>query len=115
VALQTVAEIIGTARVLLQDTIEPYRYDDDSLLVGLNAALLEARRLRPDMFINTANAVPSYSAVNSTDVAIDQQYRMSLIYYIVGHAQLRDEENTQDARSSAFLNKFVTQMLEVRS
>jgi hypothetical protein len=42
-------------------------------------------------------------------------YRVSLLYYICGQAQLRDDENTQDARASVFLNKFVAQMLTIQS
>lgn len=114
-ALDTVAKLIETARVLLQDTIEPYRYDDASLLVGLNAGLLEARRLRPDIFLNNSSSVPEYNVVDTTTVAIDQQFRTALLYYIIGHAQLRDEEDTQDARSSAYLNKFAAQLLVIPS
>lgn len=110
-ALNTVAELVGTARVLLQDKIEPYRYEDDELLVGLNAALLEARRLRPDLFINRASAIPSYSIVDSTEIAFPEMYWSALLYYIVGHAQLRDEESGDDPRSMAFLNKFTAQLM----
>ena len=46
--LDTVQDYITDARVLLQDLISPYRYDDPSLLTALNVALLEARRLRAD-------------------------------------------------------------------
>jgi hypothetical protein len=46
---------------------------------------------------------------------MDPMYRVSLLYYICGQAQLRDDENTQDARASVFLNKFVAQMLTIQS
>lgn len=111
-ALETVQEMVTTARVLLQD-VDGDRVSDAELLVGLNAALLEMRRLRPDMFISTANSVPDYAAVDSTDVDVDQQYRMAVVYYMVGHAQLRDEEDTSDARASALLQKFTAQLTGV--
>jgi len=46
-------------------------------------------------------------------VPIDPQVRVAFVYYICGMAQLRDEENTQDARSAMFLNKFVSQLLTI--
>lgn len=110
-ALATVANFVTTARVLLQDTAVPYRYSDAELVIALSLSMLEARKLRPDLFIGRSAAIPSYTANDTTAVVIDDQYRIPLLYYIVGHAQLRDEEDTQDARAAAFLGKFTAQML----
>jgi hypothetical protein len=49
--LETVADYVDDARVLLLDQVQPYRYDDTSLLTALNVALLEGRRLRADLFV----------------------------------------------------------------
>lgn len=108
-ALTTVGEMIDYSRVLLQDTIEPYRYPTDQLIGILNMGLLDARRLRPDMFLTTPTEVPFYST-DVDVVAIDQQYRLALVYFVVGQANLRDEEDTQDARAAAMMLKF-SQML----
>jgi hypothetical protein len=114
-ALDTVANYITDARVLLQDTVSPYRYSSAEIVENLNLGLLEMRRLRPDLLMSTfRSSIPSYSASStSTSVAVDVQYRMALLYYICGQAQLRDDEATQDSRASVFLNKFVSQMLTV--
>ena len=112
-ALDTVASYITSARTFLQDTVEEYRYPDADLIEGLNFAMLEARRLRPDLFIG--RSVPSFSTNDTTAVVMDEQYRVPFVYYMVGHVQLRDEEDTQDARASALLNKFVSQMLNLAS
>lgn len=112
--LDTVSDYVAQARVLLQDTVPEYRYPDDDLVQGLNLAMLEASRLRPDLFLD--RDVPSYSSDNmDAQVVMDNQYRVPLLYYICGNAQLRDEENTQDARATVFLNKFVAQMLSIVS
>lgn len=108
-ALNTVGDIIDYSRILLQDTIEPYRYATPQLINILNFSLLEVRRVRPDLFLATPTEVPFYST-DVDVVAIDQQYRLALVYYTVGQANLRDEEDTQDARAAAMLLKF-TQML----
>ncbi len=112
-ALDTVADYIADARVLLQDTVEPYRYSSVELVENLNLGLLEMRRLRPDLMAATFRAsIPKYSiATPNTAVVCDVQYRMALLYYVCGQAQLRDAEDVQDARSLAFLNRFTAQML----
>lgn len=114
-ALDTVANYITDARVLLQDTVSPYRYGDAELVENLNLGLLEMRRLRPDLLMSSFRSTfPSYSASStSTAVAVDVQYRVALLYYICGQAQLRDDEAVQDSRASVFLNKFVSQMLTI--
>jgi hypothetical protein len=112
VALDTVADYIARSRTLLTDVIPPYRYTDDVLVDALNDGIMESRRLRPDMWLSVFRAsLPSFtSATPSAAVAIDPMYRMSFIYYMCGLAQLADEEDVQDQRAMAFLNKFVTQL-----
>lgn len=113
-ALDTVADYIADARVLLQDTVEPYRYPSAELVGNINLGLLEIRRMRPDLMAGTfRSSIPRYTTTNAstTNVALDVQYRVALLYYVCGHAQLRDDESTQDARSLAFINKFTAQML----
>lgn len=109
-ALDTVGKITDYARVLLQDTLEPFRYPTADLINNLNAGLLDARRLRPDLFLYTPTDVPSYSATSEI-VDIDQQYRMALVYYVAGQAQLRDEEDVTDARAAAFIDRFTTTLI----
>lgn len=114
-ALDTVGKIIDYARILLQDTIEPFRYPTDQLIQILNFSVMDARRIRPDLFLEVqpspANptVIPYYTDVTDP-VTIDQQYRLALVYFVVGQANLRDEEETQDARAAAMMLKFA-QML----
>jgi len=108
-ALETVPDYVKSARGLLLDTVEPYRYPDADFVEGLNFALLQARRLRPDLFLVSAKLTlrdaPSYSASDTSAVDIDPQYRLALLYYIAGHVQLQDTEDVQDSRAAAFLQK----------
>lgn len=110
--LDTVADYVRETRTLLQDLIAPYRYTDLELLSTLNMALLQARKLRADLFLGVTT-VPSYSAVDATAVAMDQQYRTSIVYFMTGHAQLRDEEDTQDSRAAGLISKFTAQLTTV--
>ena len=113
--LTTVQDYVSQARYLLQDLVSPYRYDDASSVTALNFGILEIRRLRPDLMRSyLRTSLPTYSTSSlSTVVALDAMYRIALLYYVCGQAQLRDDETNQDARASAFLNKFVSQLLTI--
>lgn len=116
-ALDTVQDFIDRARVLLLDQAEPYRYPTTDLVESLNEGILEARRLRPDLLSSYfRSSLPDFStAAMTAAVPIDPQYRVAFVYYICGQAQLRDEENTQDTRAAAFLNKFIAQMTTIQA
>jgi len=107
-ALDTVQDYVKAARVLLQDQVAPYRYPDTDLVQALSFAMLEARKQRPDLFLNSAPQ--NYTIVDTTKVAVDIQYRVAILYYVCGTAQLRDDENTQDSRAAGFLAKFSSAM-----
>src|SRR4051812_34409102 len=104
--LDTVADYVREVRTLLQDQVAPYRYTDPELLSALNMGILAARAKRADLFLN--RVTPSFSSVDATPFVMDEQYRLAFIYFMVGHAQLRDEEDTADQRAGAFLNKFTS-------
>src|SRR5215831_7887036 len=106
-ALETVSDYIADARVLLQDLIPSYRYDDPSLLTAFNVTLLEARRMRADLFIYTESGrVPYYAAVSGQRVPLEESLRLPMVYGLVGHALARDQDDYQDARSGSFLQLF---------
>jgi hypothetical protein len=105
-ALETGQDYATEARRLLQDRVVPYRYPDDHFLSALNIGLLEARRMRPDLFIGRAQNVPDYTALAQI-VDFSPQYRSALAYYIAGRVLLADTEATDEARASAFLQKFI--------
>lgn len=116
-ALDTVQDYVDRARVLLLDETDPYRYSTLDLVEALNLGIMEARRLRPELFTGYfRTSLPDFSVdAMATPVPIDPQYRVAFVYYICGHAQLRDDENNQDTRSAAFLNKFISQMLTIQA
>lgn len=111
-ALETVAMYVDYARELLQDTKNsPYRYSDASLVRALSLALPEAKKLRPDLFLNIT--IPTITANDNTAVPMDEMYRTALVYYMIGIAQLRDDEEVQDQRAAAFLNMFQAKLTTV--
>ena len=113
-ALDTVGDYILEARRLLQDEVAPHRYPELDLIQAFDIALMEARRIRPDLFLGRFGNLPrAYSA--DQPLEIDPMYRPTFVYYIAGRAQLRDAEGAQDQRASALMNKFVAQLLTVQS
>jgi len=111
--LDTVNDVVKAARIELQDTMEPYRYSDDELVSHLNMAMLEARRLRPDLFLGSMFTYTTLAAGNPFN--FEPMYRPAVVYYVSGRAYLRDDENTTDARATVLLNKFTAQMLQIAS
>jgi hypothetical protein len=112
-ALDTVGQYIDEARILLQDRVEEYRYSNAELINALNLGIMTARRLRPDLFLE-ATTIPSFTSsdiASSTAFAMDVQYRSPFLFFMVGWAQLRDEEDTQDARSTALISRFTQQLV----
>lgn len=117
-ALDSVGQYLEEARRLLQDEVVPYRYPDDDLVDALNIGLLEARRLRADLFLPLFDVPwvnPSGTIDSTAKITFDPMYRQSLVYYIVGRAQLRDDESTTDTRAAALITKFTQQLLTIAS
>lgn len=111
-ALDVVSDYVNLARVLLQDQVDsPYRYQDVELVLGLSLGLSEAKKLRPDLFINVA--LQTFTVSDATAVNMDPMYRVPLVYYMCGHVQLRDDEEVQDQRAAAFLGLFSSKFLTV--
>lgn len=112
-ALSTVADYLNDARVLLQDTGTPARYSDDELVAALNVSMFEAKRIRPDLFIGIT--IPTYTTADTSAAveAVNEIYRLAHLDFIVGRAQLRDDEATTDQRATAFLLMFETKLKSV--
>jgi len=112
--LETVSDYITDTRVILQDRIAPYRYTDDELLVAFYTALAEGRRLRPDLFVFTGDGtVPKFTLVDGTAVDIEDPFRTAFVYGAAGHALMRDQEDVQDKRSTAFIGLFQQSLIGV--
>src|SRR5260221_5773704 len=104
--LNVVSDYITSARVLLQDTLPAnQRYDDPSLLTALNLTLLEARRIRSDLFIYNHKfngQAQAFTANDSTYVDIEPQFRLGILYGTVAHAYMRDQEDFTDDQATSF-------------
>lgn len=110
--LNTVQEYVTSARVLLQDTLAAnQRYDDPSLLVALNVTMLEARRVRPDLFVYNhryRGQAQAFSVIDDTLVDIEPQFRLAILYGLVANAYMRDQEDYSADQASSFWAFFNT-------
>lgn len=116
-ALDTVSDYIVSARRLLLDEVEPYRFPSADIVDALNMGVQEMVRMRPDVFFKAmrTSAMPTYSSGSlSTAIGIDYRYRGALLFYVVGMVQLRDDETTQDSRAGAFIQRFSAQMTSLQ-
>lgn len=106
--LATVGDYISDVRVLLLDTLPPYRYPQTELVVAFNSTLQEARRLRADIFMRKNKFdVPVYTDQSMTEeVPIEPQFRLAFVYGSAAHCFDRDDEDVQDERASTFRNFF---------
>ena len=92
------------------DAASPYRYPDADIIEALNLGLMEARRLRPDLFMMNGFTSANLTGTGDT-VVLDRMYRPALVYYIVGRMEVRDGEGDKDQRAAAMLNKFTAQLV----
>ena len=123
---KTYQDVVTEARVLLQDTeTGNYRYPDTTLLAIYNRALQSLGRVRPDAFydlysgndLNIPEIVASGAGageVNLTDTfGIEMQFFNPLVSYIVGMAELIDDEYTEDGRAALMLQAFKAEVIGI--
>jgi len=105
----TISDAVTETRRLLQDTRSPFRFDDARLIQGLNQAMAETRRLRPDLFLGLDFNLPYYTDA-AADMAkafpIDEMYFPSIVDYMVARQAFADDEFAVDGRAMAFVQKW---------
>lgn len=134
---KTYQNLLTEAREILQDSQSPFRYTDATLLNQLNRALMELGRLRPDAFTDrfddesgdiivpevvVSDATPD-SDPDELDVDEDSQVALTssidwpmqfypaMVAYVIGSAELTDDEFTDDGRAATLLSIFKTEIL----
>lgn len=110
---RTYADVISRARSILKDQdATAYRYTDQELVDAANDAVLEVRRVRPDLFLS-ADFTPTdvlLANVAATPIPIEDMYFQTLVYFTAGYQMLRDDEFSQDSRAVNLINKATSQL-----
>ena len=108
----SVGDMVDAACVLLQD-VDHDRYALPSVYAALNAALVEAKKYRPDFYRGLAST-PQYSIGDSTaPINFPEEYRVALVRYIAGTIQLQDNEDVSDQRATVLLNTYTAKLLSM--
>lgn len=107
--MKTFAEILTDARVMLNDSAagegEVLRYTDPQLLVYARQAVMEARRIRPDLFLTQFTT--DFSTLALTDAApLPDEYVAPVTDFVVMRAEMRDDEFAVDGRAAALVQRF---------
>lgn len=116
---KTYEDVVTEVRVLLQDTDATLqRYSDTNLLDILNRGLQDLARIRPDSMYDlySANnlnvpelvlASPGTGQTLWTDTfSIELMFYAPLVIYLVGVAEIVDDEYTVDGRAAFMLSQF---------
>lgn len=123
-ATKTYQDLVTEARKLLQDTdTNLQRYDDETLIEILNRGLRDLGTMRPDVFydlflgnqLNVPEIVESGAGVGQidwTDVfTLEFQFYTPLVSYLVGVAEIFDDEYSVDGRAALLLGQFRNQVI----
>lgn len=105
---RTVQDVLTQARALLQDTRDPTRYADAELVRNLDEAISEARRLRPDLFVGRIRDGVALLTGKplTTPLPIDDMLFTATVNYVVGRAEIRDDQFTTDGRAVTLITMF---------
>jgi len=116
---KTYQDIVDQARELLQDTAPEKRYTEPFLINQLNRGLQELGRIRPDSMydlydandLNIPEVVDSGTPtlpeiLVSADIQFEGQFFTPLVAYVVGSAEITDDEFTSDNRAGLLLTMF---------
>ncbi len=98
----SVQQVIDGARSILQDKKAPYRYSDDELVDIVNYAISRVIRLRPDLYFGDY-PISQAALTISSNLPIPDIYTSSIVAYVAGWAELRDDEYTTDGRAAVLL------------
>ena len=109
--MATFQSVIDDARVFLKDA-DKVRYTDANLLTYANDVVRECKRIRPDFFLG------SYSTVLGTFVLADTvpipiEYHQFLKDFIIGRAEMVDDEYANESRAVTLLIRFKNGMTSV--
>lgn len=123
---KTYQDVITEARVLLQDTdVDDPRYSNTDLLAIYNRGLQALARVRPDACYDlySANSLNVPELVESSPGAgqtiwtatfgLEMQFFNPLVSYIVGIAEIVDDEYAEDGRAAMLLTAFKNEVLGI--
>ena len=96
---RTVQAVLDSARVILNDAAAT-RYTDPQLCEYVLDAMVEARYIRPDLFVGVYNTPLPDVIVPTDPFPLSPQFFAAVREFIVAMAELRDDEWVNEGRVS---------------
>jgi hypothetical protein len=117
--VRKVSDLLARVRQVLQDEdSDNYRYPTSDLVGYLNDAVIEAWRLRPDIFVGRFLKDPPQITVLANDSGyaavafpLPDTYFVPCYNYVAGRTEFRDDEFAVDNRAMTFMGQFQTMLL----
>ena len=100
-----VSDMLSRVRETLQD-LDGTRYPQDQLIGYMNDAVLEARSIRPDLFVGSYAAAIADVTDPTAAFPLPDQFFPAVCFYVCGRAELRDDEFAVDGRAATLLSTF---------
>lgn len=111
--------LVYESREMLQDTdADDPRYADSTLLNILNRGLQDLGRIRPDiaynLFSDNSLNIPEIvetspgagQVIWSDPFGLEMQFYPAMLSYLVGVAEITDDEYSEDGRAALFMQAF---------
>lgn len=102
---RTVGDMLSRVRETLQD-LAGTRYPQPQLLGYMNDAVLEARSIRPDLFVGAYDLEITDVVETTAPFPLPDQFFPAVCFYVAGRAELRDDEFAVDGRAMTLLSTF---------
>jgi uncharacterized protein DUF6682 len=107
---RTVQDVLDRASVILQD-VAFARYTSPQLLGFVNDAIIEARSVRPDLFVGLYLTDTPQVTVVTDPIPVSDQFFAAICYYVSGRAELRDDEFAVDGRAMTLMSAFTKKLV----
>lgn len=107
-----VSEVITQARYILGDTQMPYRYTQAELVLHVNSAVGEVKRVRPDHFDGTQDDDLQFVAEEDPFPLQDLLF-IPCVFYVAGTAELTDDEHVNSSRAAGGVQRFYAALTSV--
>lgn len=116
--MRVVSDLLTRVRIVLQDQDSAnYRYPTKDIVGYLNDAVLEAKRIRPDLFLGQyLSNPPQVTLADNADYSavafpLPDSCFTACIDYCAGRCELRDDEFAVDGRAMTFVNSFAMKLM----
>lgn len=115
-SVRYISDLLDRVRQVLQDQDQDgYRYPTSDLVGYLDDYVLEARRLRPDLFVGKFNSDLPTTRVgadySATPFPLPLSCFVSAVHYVAGRAEVRDDEYAADGRAASFIQSAIQSLM----